>query len=152
MKNILFFFSLLFVGATSMAATEGHDVKLFYDANGNLYNGKYYTYHENGKVATDFNIKEGKIAGEAKFFYESGELLESGEYVNGLKNGVWTKVSKDGKVLGTASFKDGDKDGEWFIYDNQGHKLFEMHYTKGKRSGTWKQWDADGNLISTKEY
>ncbi|HCS20871.1 MAG TPA: toxin-antitoxin system YwqK family antitoxin [Bacteroidetes bacterium] len=151
MKNILVFAMILFAGV-AVANPIGNDVKLFYDQNGNLYTGRQTTYHANGNIDADFNVSNGRIVGMAKFFYESGELMESGNYVDGLKEGVWIKQSKTGVTIAKASFKNGEKDGEWFIYDNSGKKLFEMHYTAGKRSGTWYQWDADGNLISTKTY
>lgn len=143
--------SLLFISAIAFAY-DGNDVKLFYDQNGNLYNGQHITYHENGIKKTDFTIQSGKIVGTAKFFYESGELMESGNYSDGLKDGAWTKYSKTGGVIGVASFKSGEKDGQWLIFNNQGKKLFEMYYTNGERSGTWKQWDEKGNLISEKSY
>lgn len=135
MKKVLTLIMLLFAGA-ALANASGNDVKLFYDQNGNLYSGHYITYHENGKINTEFEILNGRIIGQAKFFYESGELMEAGSYSKGQKEGSWIKYSKTGVTIGKASFKEGMKHGEWLIFDNSGIKLFEMHYTNGERSGT----------------
>src|SRR5690242_20740539 len=94
MKTLFLFLALCFAGVVS--ASESGEVKLFYDANGQLYSGKYITYHENGQVNSDFTISNGMIVGMAKFFYESGEVQETGNYVNGLKDGAWIRYSKTG--------------------------------------------------------
>src|SRR5687767_9495337 len=106
MKKIITFIMILFSGL-AMADPIGNDVKLFYDQNGNLYTGRQTTYHSNGNIDADFNVNNGRIVGLAKFYYESGELMESGNYVNGFKEGVWIKQSKTGATIAQASFKQG---------------------------------------------
>lgn len=144
--------ALVFSSAAINANPTETNVKIFYDQDGNLYNGTYYSYYDNGLKSSELFIVEGKIQGKAYFYTEAGSLLEVGKYEQGVKNGEWTKFNQDGKVVSIANFKNDLKDGVWKVFTNEGQLIFEMHYAENKKVGTWRQWNANGDLIAEKQY
>lgn len=150
--SAIMLFALVFSSAALNANPTETNVKIFYDQNGNLYNGMYYSYHGNGLKESELFIVEGKIQGKAYFYNQLGKIAEVGKYDDGLRQGQWTKYNEAGKVIATASFKNDQKDGEWKIYNDAGQILFEMHYALDKKTGTWRQWNDSGVLVAEKTY
>lgn len=52
-------------------------------------NGKYLTYHENGKIESDKNMKNGKLEGKCVIYDKNGNKTDEGYYVNGERDGEW---------------------------------------------------------------
>lgn len=147
-KLILFFLAL--VGLTN-AQVKQNDKGLYADANGSLYNGVLET-EENGVKKSVIEVKDGQINGEAKYYYASGKLMETGFFENGLKTGKWIRYNESGLMIGLAAYKAGKKDGTWLVWDDNGKKRFEMTYKDGEKAGTWNQWDEKGDLFASKDY
>ena len=80
-------FALVFSSAALNANPTETNVKIFYDQDGNLYNGMYYSYYENGLKSSELYVVEGKIQGKAYFYYATGKVMEVGKYVDGQRQG-----------------------------------------------------------------
>lgn len=129
-----------------------NDKGLYVNEDGSLYTGMA-TERENGIKKSTFQVKEGIVEGEANYYYAStGKLMETGMFVNGLKNGKWTRYNEAGIVIGLAQFNLGKKDGTWIVWDDNGKKRFEMNYHNGEKTGVWYNWDEAGQVVSTKDY
>jgi antitoxin component YwqK of YwqJK toxin-antitoxin module len=124
--------------------------KGLYQENGALFSGVLET-KQNGHKAV-LEIKDGTPEGDARYYYESGKLMEKGTFSAGLKNNTWTRYNESGVTVGLAVFNRGKKDGTWMVWNDEGKKLFEMHYHNGEKTGTWYNWDASGQLISSKDF
>jgi len=123
----------------------------YYTESGKLYSG-VYTSLENGKKKSEIEIKEGKASGKATYYYNNGNVMEVGTFVNGEKNGEWLRWDEAGKKIAQAFYVGGKKDGLWMVWDSNGTKRYEMNYAMGEKVGKWMMWDENGNLISEKEY
>jgi hypothetical protein len=55
-----------------------------------LRQGQWLTFYENGEVKNVMNYDKNVLQGAFKTFDNEGKLLESGEFVNNKKEGVWT--------------------------------------------------------------
>jgi antitoxin component YwqK of YwqJK toxin-antitoxin module len=147
-KLILFFIAI--VGFTS-AQVKQNDKGLYANADGSLYTGTLET-DENGAKKSVIEVKDGQINGEAKYFYASGKLMETGMFENGQKSGKWIRYNESGSMIGLAAYKLGKKDGTWLVWDDNGKKRFEMTYKNGEKTGVWNQWDEKGEVLASKDY
>ncbi len=149
---MLIIVALVFSSAALYANPKETNVKIFYDAQGNLYTGIHVTYFENGNKSGSLQIVNGLIQGKATYFYENGKTKEIGQFIDGKKEGEWIKYDEKGNIIGKAFFKNDLKHGKWEIFSSNGTRIFEMYYDGGKRTGTWKQWDEKGSLIETRNF
>lgn len=150
MKKVALFLFLALVGSTN-AQVKQNDNGLYADANGALYTGVLET-EENGTKKSVIEVKDGQINGEAKYYYASGKLMETGSFEKGLKSGKWIRYNESGLMIGLAAYKAGKKDGTWMVWDDSGKKRFEMTYKDGEKAGVWNQWDEKGDLFASKDY
>lgn len=151
MKTLKFFLFFFVIAQFAIAQVKQNENGLYADANGLLYNGALETL-ENGTKKSVILVKEGRIDGEAKYYYASGKLMETGMFENGTKSGKWIRYNEAGIMIGLASYKAGKKDGNWIVWDDNGKKRFEMNYKDGEKTGVWNQWDEKGDLLATKDY
>lgn len=145
---ILFFFVM---AQFAIAQVKQNDNGLYADANGKLYTGVLET-EENGTKKSVIEVKDGQINGEAKYYYASGKLMETGSFEKGVKSGKWIRYNESGLMIGLAAYKAGKKDGTWMVWDDSGKKRFEMTYKDGEKTGVWNQWDEKGDLFASKDY
>lgn len=145
--------TLLFLALVTLtnAQVKQNDKGLYANADGSLYTGLLEA-NDNGVKKSIIEVKDGQLDGEAKYYFTSGKLLETGMFAHGLKSGKWVRYNEAGMMTGFAMYKDGKKDGTWLVFDNNGKKRFEMTYKNGEKTGVWNSWDENGNLISTKDY
>ncbi|HJX72146.1 MAG TPA: hypothetical protein VJ346_09345, partial [Bacteroidales bacterium] len=72
---------------------------LFYLPNQeSLFNGYYYWHYENGIIAEEGHIKNGKYHGKIKLFNEDGNLLVNANYRNGKKYGFTQTFYSSGQL------------------------------------------------------
>lgn len=69
--------------------------------------GTYIEKYANGNIKLEANYAMGKLSGEANYYNEKGELIESGKYNRGVKEGEW-KTYEAGKVVKTETYVDGE--------------------------------------------
>ncbi len=149
MKNMLIT-ALLLASMSCLNAQTKNNEGLYTDGEGNLFTGKMTTRTE--LRISEFEVREGMVEGEVKYYYASGQLMETGSFVKGQKNDKWTRYSETGNIEAIAFYKLGKKSGTWLVYDDKGKKRFEMNYENGEKTGTWTSWDENGAVASVKDY
>jgi antitoxin component YwqK of YwqJK toxin-antitoxin module len=147
-KAILF--ALVFTGISVLQAQTLNDKGLYVDSEGDLFSGTISKQQEN--VRCELQVKDGQLNGQANYYYASGKLMESGQFLNGQKNQKWERYNENGQVSAIAFYNFGKKDGNWVVFDDKGNKRYEMSYTDGKKSGVWLSYDASGVVIEKKDY
>ena len=110
---------------------ESYDKLSFYDQDDqHLLDGKFTEYHDNGKLRTQ------------------------GQYKEGNPDGLWTHYHYNGKIYETGSYKDNIKDSLWRQWDDQGKLAKESIYTQqayNPFAPVWeKEYNAAGQLIHSK--
>jgi len=83
-------------------------------------------------VAGEEHFGDGKISGRGtvdahgtksgrwEFYYRSGTLKATGDFVDGQMSGAWTWTREDGTLMRTGHFVGGEQGGEWKTYDRAG--------------------------------
>lgn len=76
------------------------------------------------------------------YYYDPGELMVRGHFINGLKEGYWEQYTDEGLLMSKGEYKKGKRDGNWFIVNEYGMSSEEGHYKNGKRDGKWEFYGA----------
>ena len=105
--------------------------------------------------------------GSWKMWDKDGQLVASGRYRDGLRQGQWTAwfLKDESKLMSQAPFKDfappyiskatfneGELDGTWTIHDDQNRKISEWNYAHGQRNGSWTSWYPNGQKMRQTEF
>lgn len=151
MKRSMIFLLFLVIAQFAISQVKQNENGLYVNEKGVLYSGSL-ELNENGIKTAIVQIKNGQLHGEAKYYFETGQLMRTGTHENGLKTGKWITYNEAGLMVGLAFYTAGKKDGTWIAWDDNGKKRFEMNYKNGEKVGTWIQWDENGALFSSKSF
>ena len=117
--------------------------------------GKVKVEREVGQDAAGNYINQGAY----KLYSPSGEVIKSGEFLNGKQQGKWTQqLAKDeghifsasqdkqwtGPFTSDATFQDGRLHGAWTIKDSHNQSIIQWNFDNGTRAGTWTWWHPNG--------
>jgi antitoxin component YwqK of YwqJK toxin-antitoxin module len=160
---------LLFVGpeldykeAIGKTDTQGNKVGIW----------KYF--RDDRSLVSVVPFENGKVNGNRRDFWETGNLYQSCDYVNNLKNGEQKIYFKNGLLYQNFYFKNDFKNGENKEFDINGdvylienYKNDELHgpyksfyegnleeagkYLEGKKEGTWTSYE-EANVVQEVEY
>ena len=111
-------------------------MKSFYE-NGNLaeegywdgqhWVGSYKYYFASGKLAYDWNYgDEGNRVGEQSYYYENGQLMRLGTWVDGYADGLMAEYYDSGNLRCESQWKMGRVDG-----------IMQEYYNSGSLRGRW---------------
>ncbi|WKK64806.1 toxin-antitoxin system YwqK family antitoxin [Lutimonas zeaxanthinifaciens] len=119
---------------------------------GKLREGKWLFYHPDGKsIMSEENYVNGKLEGDYKTFYLSGEPTEIAAYKNGLLHGNYKKYSIKGFLYQDFNYANGKLNGMAVFYSRKSGDLIKKGPFKDDlRVGTWENY-VDGELVSTEQ-
>ncbi|MDP2388361.1 MAG: hypothetical protein Q8M29_18450 [Bacteroidota bacterium] len=123
-----------------------------YCKKGKTYTGAITLTNSKGIKQSILSVVDGKLQGNAVYFYESGQIMETGSFVEGQRNGKWDRLDENGCKIGEGEYFNGQKHGKWTIWDENGNKRFELSYVHGEKSSTWYNWDENGTVIASANY
>ena len=99
-------------------------------------------------------IKGEYVEGERDGFWieHVGHIREEGNYVAGMKEGIWKAFHLDGQLYHTGRFVEGQPDGKHLFYYPDGTLKEEQHYIMGRRFRNWRKFYENGSLFLTITY
>ncbi|MFQ5414540.1 MAG: toxin-antitoxin system YwqK family antitoxin [Phycisphaerae bacterium] len=71
--------------------------------------------------------------GTTYVWYTSGEKRAEGDYVRGVRDGLWTWWYKDGNLYVQGTYLDGEQDGVWTYWNPDGSVNHEEVWSRGER-------------------
>lgn len=84
---------------------------------------------------------------------KDGNLMEEGNYKNGVKVGTWTAYHPGGRLKAVVSnYKNGKLDGEMATYDKRGKIMSSVEYKNGLKHGVFKTYDKKGKVTNEKRF
>jgi len=134
-KIILTFLSLIVLGG--LIAQDN-------DINPNGYNKFYY---ENGKLASEGYMKEGKPDGYWKTYYENGNIKSEGNRKKFLLDSIWNFYDENTKLIITIIYKDDKKNGIKTTYRED--EKIEENFVDDVKQGITKHFFIDGKIKKT---
>ena len=83
-----------------------------------LYTGKSETHYENGNLQHSGQYENGLMEGVWNYFYEDGQLYLNMTYKQGIMNGLTETFYENGSLYLKGNSKDGKRDGLWTTFKN----------------------------------
>lgn len=115
-----------------------------------------------------------KRNGEWKFYFQNGQLKETGIYRDNLREGLWKAYYEDGQLQSETNYADNTgkmteyypggeksglglatgamKTGHWTYFYKTGKTKAEGMYDQGKKTGAWTYYHPEGAVSATGEY
>lgn len=169
LKSKYFFLPILLASFFILGGVRAQDEEI--DPNG--YNR---FYHENGELASEGAMKDGKPTGHWKNYYPNGTLRSEGKragtkldslwrfydkngvleaeiwYEDGKKDSLTKKYSKEGFLEKTIPYESGEKEGIAYHYYPNGSKKMRIPYQEGKKEGTAFRYNKEGRVVTLLNY
>lgn len=138
-----------------------YDVKylLYQEGNyvDNVKTGIWNTYFIEENTLLKVLIKKaafvnGKENGAFQYFYEDGNIAQTGTYVNGNIEDSSTIFFEDHKVFGRLMFKDNERNGEQKYYFHNGTLSLSINFKNGLKDGEEKAYYQNGIMSESCHY
>lgn len=108
------------------------------------------TYYRDGALYVEVRFldnDEWKYEGEAKLYYQTGEILGIEQFKKGVLNGKSVYYYKNGKIQRKRFYKDGTLEGEDINYYENGNVAEKIFYKNGSlRNGRRITYYENGNI------
>lgn len=129
--------------------TERKQIKEIYhvqDTISNILEGKYLSYHINGKIESKGEFSGNETVGLWEFYYETGSLKMRGMLKKNSSDGFWEYFFENGNKSMQGEITNKKRRGEWEIYYESGDLKEKGTFQGNKREGLWKHYFEDGTL------
>ncbi len=90
--------------------------------------------------------------GYNKFYHDNGRLASEGYMKNGKPDGYWKTYYKNGNLKAEGNRKDFELDSTWKFYSEDGKRASEINYKKAKRQGPKRTFAPEGYLAEEENY
>lgn len=152
--SVFLAFSIVINGQdTTTLNPNGYNKFYFEDgvlaSEGNMVDGKpdgyWKNYHKNGRIKSEGNRKNFLLDSLWKFYDEDGKIILEISYSEGMKNGY--RVTYQGDEVTKETFVNDIKEGPTYaLYENGSIKL-KTPFTNGLEEGIAREYDLNGNVI-----
>ncbi|RAJ12988.1 toxin-antitoxin system YwqK family antitoxin [Olleya aquimaris] len=134
-----------FLASTGKKISEGKML-------GRDYIGKWVIYHKNADqvMTEEYYNDKGKLEGERKVYYLSGQVAEKAYYKNGLLDGESTWYTENGNLIKIITYKADKFHGAYKTYNKEGLIATEGQYRDDVKCCVWKRY-KDGVLVEEKD-
>lgn len=111
-----------------------------------IYSGKFKDYYYSGKIQGEGILKNGKIEGLRKMYYQNGNLSLERNYINSLPDGLDKEYYENGVLKQKGEFVAGKEEGEWESYFPNGQVKLHSNYKNGGINGTVIKYYSSGKI------
>ncbi len=111
--------------------------------------GIWRTYYNSGRVESVVNYKEGKIRGNAFFYYDAPKHCLRAEivYEDDKIINKYREYYKNGTKKAVLDYRKGKAHGKAEFYYTNGNLKIEGVFKRGRRSGKWKYYTIRGEIL-----
>jgi len=123
-------------------------------SNGRI-DGNFKTYYPDGNLQSMVNYRDGKVEGNATFYYDRTGLKVKAQMVFDEKEqmkGEYTEFYENGAKKAILEVEDGKLNGDATFYYDSGILKIEGSYKDGVKNGKWKNYTEDGNLLTRERF
>ncbi len=120
----------------------------------NNINGVWKSYYESGNLESSINYTDGKITGEAFFYYDIPEATKraSVTFEDDKIEGDFLEFYDTGARKSKMAYEDNIPEGEAEFYYRTGGIKIKANYKDGKKHGKWIYFDEKGNQIGKEKW
>jgi len=129
---------------------ENQSIRFEGNISDNQLNGIWRTYYTSGNLKSSVNYKNGKVDGEAYFFYDDNKETKMVEviYEEDIINGLYLEFYENGAQKVSLNYEEGVLNGDAEFYYKTGRTKIKGKYKKGRKKGKWYFFDEKGKLIN----
>lgn len=98
----------------------------------NLKHGISKTYYDSGELMEKIDWVQGKQQGSYQIFYKNGNPYMQCKMKNDKRHGLCLILTQKGKMEMEANYKSNLRHGEWKYYNEQGKISYTLHYNEGE--------------------
>lgn len=138
--------------------TLTHSDSSEYDTHGNnIRQGRYYALfshylYPDTKMETEYFYQDDQLNGPYKKVTLDGKFLETGQYKDNHKVGLWLYKYSDSGTTKENYAEDGHKEGLFEYVQTDGQLRYRKHYHQGKLDGDYEKYSKTGELIGKGNY
>ncbi len=100
--------------------------------------GRHYFWFRSGQINNSYSSAGGAVLHDKYTkYYASNNLAQKGQFIYGLKTGLWKSWHPNGNYYKEVSYKGGRKSGAYLEFDTKGQLLISGHYRGGQKAGKW---------------
>jgi len=122
---------------------------------------------KNGNIIAKELYINDKKEGKSYYYYPTGELKETVQFVNGMREGISMEYDREGTVITLMEYRNdrlverqrinrrdekGNKQGTWIELYEDGSVRREINYTDNVMDGIYREFDREGNLVMILHY
>ena len=119
---------------------------------GELFDGPYERYDEDGRLQASGTYKDGKVDGRWEEYYESGRLKTKGTMRDGEPDGPYERYDEDGRLQASGTIRHGELDGVSEEYYESGQLKTRRTYRHGELDGVSEEYHESGQLKTKGTY
>jgi antitoxin component YwqK of YwqJK toxin-antitoxin module len=112
----------------------------YYDRKTGKKEGKYRSWHLNGKLSTECEYKNGEYEGLYKSYHDSGQPFEEVNYKGGVGEGTYKRWNYYGQLMEEYERRNGLREGLVTTYYDNGNKREEKFFKNNLEEGIAKRW------------
>lgn len=109
-------------------------------------------YYFDGSPAFTGTYRNGRIDGEWRYLYRSGQPRSVRRLSEGKLQGVSEEYYENGQLRSRQGFASDQPQGYYQGFTRHGKVEQEGYYQEGQRQGTWRDYYADGHLSQETDY
>ena len=119
-----------------------------------MLNGLAKMYHTNGKLYGAIIYKDGKIDGEAHFYYADESQTKKAEmqFVEEKIDGTYKEYYPNGILKAVIEYQEGQMNGDCEFYYDSGVIKMKGKFRKGAKQGNWEYYDENGQLFDKERW
>lgn len=99
--------------------------------------GPWKEYYESGRLRTSYAYSEGALDGQVVGFFDDGTPWLERTYVSGRAEGTWRQYHQNGQLRTLATYADGRPHGPMEVYYDDGRLRLRGAYHAGEPCGPW---------------
>jgi antitoxin component YwqK of YwqJK toxin-antitoxin module len=116
--------------------------------NNEIYNGRIIDYYYSGRIQGEGILKNGKLEGLRKMYYQNGNLSVERYYTNSISNGLEKEYYEDGTLKQKGLIINGKEDGIWEKYFPNGQVKQRTNLKNGIVDGESTIYYSTGKILS----
>lgn len=156
-KKIILFSTFLVLASCGQNEIDFSQIStrngLAYQVNENSpFTGKVSSKLENGQIIISGSYKNGKKDGEWLEYFNNGQLKKKENYSSGNYDGKFESYNKDGSPVILTNYSNGKLNNNYKEYNRKNILISDINYDNGNYNGSFKKFNDNGILITSTNY
>ena len=114
--------------------------------------GEYTECYKNGNIEKTYNVKNNKISGVVRRYYESGKLKSYAIYENNRANGIWIDLYESGRIAMVFHYTNNKINGLTEKFYESGNIKAKYFHINNSCEGAWLEFAENSTITAISEY